>query len=139
MARSVTKAVPTALVAALLLFLTRPVSAACPLCGCMNWFSPPRPSLPVGSPSFGYNKTAWQTWPDACAAAQPAILAQPVAIDAPAAGAASRPDDGANTRPNAGGRLLELYPMEAKPTPSQSGAAGESAYHAIRAASAPAR
>jgi hypothetical protein len=138
-ARSVTKAFPAALAAALSLFLTRSVSAACPLCGCMSWFCPPRPSLPVGSPSFGYNKTVWQTWPEFCAAPQPAILAHPITVDAPVANATSRPDDWANTRPNAGGSLLEISPTETKLTPSQSAVAGESPYNAVRPASAPVR
>jgi hypothetical protein len=136
-ARSITKAVRPALAAALLLVLARPVSAGCPPCGCMSWCSSPRPSLPTG-PCFGYNKTVWHTWPEACAAAQPVILAHPVALDAPAANVPTGPEEWAHTRPNVSGRLLELRPMETKQTSSQSAGVGESPYHAVQAASAPA-
>lgn len=139
MAGILTKAVPPALAVALLLFLARPVSAECRLCGCMSWFHPPQPSLPVASSSFGYNKTVWQTWPEACSAAQPAILAHPVAVDAFTTDATSHPDEWAHTNPNASGRLLQLTPAETKLTPSQSTDVGDSPYHPVRTTITPAR
>jgi hypothetical protein len=137
-ARSLRNAVAPTLAAALLLFLARPVSAGCPLCGCMSWCSPPRPSLPIG-PCFGYNKTVWQTWPGACAAAQPAILAHPIAIDGPTTNAPSHSDEWAHTKPNDSGSLLELPPKETKLPSAQSADVGDSPYHAVRATITPSR
>ncbi len=139
MARILTKAVLPALAVALLLSLARPVSAECRLCGCMSWFHPPQPSLPIASPSFGYNKTVWQTWPAACSAAQPALSAHPVGVDGPTAKTTSGPDEFAHARPNTSGGLLQLTPLETKLTSTPSADSADSPYHPIRTTMTPAR
>jgi hypothetical protein len=64
----------------LLLFAASPALAGGWCLG--RWVTPccptPQPSLPIGNPCHGYNRTLWQTFPAACPGPQAAILAPPV-------------------------------------------------------------
>ncbi len=94
MAQRIPRIAGPALAAALMFFLARPAAAAGPFRCCLDWLCGPPASLPVGSPTYGYNTTIWEPWTPAagCAVGQPVTLTPPISDGPWSAALPIRPD-----------------------------------------------